>query len=142
MNEKGFTFIETLVVVVIFSFILGLGFFMSQDLYRSTSFNSDTQAIAAAFERARTQSLDNIDQKPHGVVLTSGNYVIFEGAVYNPSDPNNYSISGNPNFTFTGPTQIVFTQLTGQSNASGSLVILDGSKSATISFNFEGRINW
>src|SRR3989344_5574651 len=51
-------------------------------------------------------------------------------------------LTGNPSFTFSGPTEIVFTQLSGESTANGNLIITNGIKTATISFNSEGLIDW
>ncbi len=112
-------------------------------MYRSNSFQTDVNSIVAALQKARSQSINNIDEKPHGVLLNSSNYIIFEGSSYATRDTTkDEALSANPSFTFSGPTEIIFTQLSGESSASGNLVINNGFRTASISFNNEGRIDW
>ena len=142
-SSNGFTFVEILVVMAIITFMAGIGFFLSSDVFRSSSFSSDTDSLGIALQRARSQAINNIDEKPHGIKITGGDYIIFEGISYASRDTSkDETIKGNSTFTFTGPTEVVFTQLSGQCSLCGDIVINDGSRTATILLNFEGRIDF
>ena len=141
--NHGFTLIEIIIVMAIIALLAGLGSFISVDIYRSISFNTDSNYIAAFLKRARSEAINNIDGLPHGIKIMPGEYVIFSGYDFASRDASKDEvISGNSQFSFFGPTEIVFSQLSGNSTASGSLVISNGFKTATISLNYEGRINF
>ncbi len=142
-TNSGFTLIEILIVMAVIASLAGLGFFMSVDVYRSTSFNSDVESLAFLLGRARGQALNNIDGIPHGIKIEPGQYTLFEGqnfALRNQAKDETTAFNGS--LSFTGPNEIIFSQLSGDSTASGSLVVSDGFKMATISLNYEGRIDW
>ena len=143
ISQRGFTIVELLVVMAIAAVMMGLGLFLSADFYRSSSFQSDINSIAAAAPKARSQAVNNINAAPHGIHLDSAGYTIFQGSSYLARIQSEDEIlTGNPSFTFSGPTEIVFTQLSGESTANGNLIITNGIKTATISFNSEGLIDW
>ena len=142
-SSRGFTLVELLVVMALVATMAGLGLFLSADMYRDISFRSDINSIIASAQKARSQSINNIDEKPHGIRLDTSDYTIFEGSSYATRDTSkDQTLPANPSFTFSGPTEIVFTQLSGESNATGNLVIYNGFKTATISLNYEGQIDY
>lgn len=129
-TDKGFTLIEILVSLGIFTFLASLGLFISMDFYRSYSFRSQSSSLVSTLERARSQAMANINAAPHEVKIATSSYML---------DSQAFSLDG---ITPSGLNDIVFTQLSGESNASGSIRLTDGVHTATISLNYEGRISW
>ena len=140
-NQAAFTLIEILIVIGLFGLLAGLGLFLSFDFYKSYAFRSERNTLVSVLEKARNQSLSNINQSPHGVHYMPNNYIIFQGSAYVAADPNNQAVPGNP-VTVTWPGDFVFSQLAGESSASGTITIIDGVRSTSISINNEGRIDW
>lgn len=141
MSSSGFTFIEILVVMAIVAFFAAIGIFMSGDMYRSSSFQSDVNALATSLQRARSQAMNNINEKPHGVKILGGDYIIFEGVDYN-SRTGEEVIKGNSNFIFTGPSEVVFQQLSGNCPLCTDITISYEAKTSTIPMNIQGRIDF
>ncbi|OGM99794.1 MAG: hypothetical protein A3B91_02140 [Candidatus Yanofskybacteria bacterium RIFCSPHIGHO2_02_FULL_41_29] len=138
-SERGFTFVEILVVMAIVAFFAVIGIFMSGDMYHSTSFQSDINALATSLQRARSQAINNINEKAHGVKILGGDYIIFEGNTYSGSGE---VIKGNSNFIFIGPDEVVFEQLSGDCPLCADITVSYENKIAIIPMNIKGRIDW
>lgn len=133
----GFTLIEILVVIGIFSVLAAIGLFFSMDVYRSNSVSSERDMIMSILQKARSQAINNINEKPHGVRFISGKYIVFEGidcdatGQENPASPSVHPIDDC----------VKFDQLTGDS-INKTLTVTDGAKTFTIEINSQGRISW
>jgi hypothetical protein len=102
-------------------------------------------------QKARSQSENNVclgsgctEGKPHGVAFQSDRYVMFQGLTYASRDTaQDEFVEANPGITRTSAfTEVVFSQLTGDANTSGTIMLADGVRSAQISINYAGRISW
>ena len=149
-NEVGgFSLIEVMVVLTIMSMLLASTLFVSSDWYQRTAFLSEREVLITLLQTARTQALANVNQKPHGVALYPDSYegyVLFAGIDFAHADtsvslfiPASYPIE----FDATSPQEVVFTQISGDSNYEGPLVLLDSNRDAltTITINYEGAIS-
>ena len=140
--RRGFTLIETLIVIGIFMLLASLGLFMAFDSFRSSSLRSERDMVVSLLGEARSDSMNNINQVPHGLGFDGTNYVEFEGADYTTGTNKEFipvgsgtSISGVPS------TGISFSQLAG-TTTSVTLKVIQGSASSTVSINNEGMIDW
>ena len=136
--------IEILVVMAIVTVLAGLGLWIGMDSFRGYSYRSERNRFISSLQKARLESMTNINESKHGVRVESDKYVIFEGDSYD-SNPNSHEISvlsGGVNITgVTFPYDAIFDQLSG--TASGTtLNITDGARNSLISINNEGRISW
>ncbi len=139
----GFTLYEVLVVIAILAVLSGLGLFVSIDFYKSYTFYSERNIVVSAIQKARSQSLANINESKHGVYFGTNNYVIFQGENYASRSPDyDEIIQANSPVTHSGLTEIVFEQLSGFPAVTGAIALSDGIRSLTISIENEGRINW
>ena len=149
---RGFTLIEIIISIGILALIASLGLFISMDFFRNSSSRSENNIIVSLLEKARGQSLNNIDQIRHGVHFQTSplKYILFEcpGGTpqctsYTPSS-GDLIIDSSYKVSITSPSlplDVIFNQLDGSSSAV-SIVVSDGIKTYTISINSEGRIDW
>ena len=152
MKQNGFTLVEILIVIAIVTIILGLSLFLSMDFYKSYSFHSEKNVIVSILQKARSESMNNINQTPHGVYFdnTSGlKYILFEGSSYDSASTSNIEIDSSFGISLDSPTlpfSIVFDQLSGDCSSCGSsgidIVSSQGSSAFDININSEGRITW
>lgn len=146
--NRGFTFIELMIVMAILSSLFMMGLFFDMTFYRGNSFSTDVDSFASILQRARAKSINNINAGSHGVYIGSNNYVLFQcpasvaNCTYASRDPAlDQSISHNPGLTFSGASEVVFSRLSGDSSFEGFLVINGSGKSTSLYLNNEGLIN-
>lgn len=147
---KGFTFIEILVVIAIFSMIVGLGLFMSMSTFRGTIHRSEAATIIGILEKARSRAMNNINQASWGVCYVAPNYVIVKNPTgVCPPAPSSVTDSfvANPgvaaasDFTNNFPAA-AFAQLTGNTTSVSFTIKEDGRPDTTVTLNNEGTIDW
>jgi prepilin-type N-terminal cleavage/methylation domain-containing protein len=139
--NKGFTMIEVLISLAILLVIFSLGLFVSFDFYRSYALRSEKSTIISALQKARNQSLNNINQNKHGVHFDTNGYTIFEGSTFAGST-NTTLIPMGYNVSVAGvPFDVVFDQLTGQSTDK-TISVTANNKTYNTAINSEGQISW
>ncbi len=149
-RSRGFTLTEMLVVIGIIVMFIGVSLFIDMNNFRGNAFRGERAILVTLLQTARADSLNNIDQMPHGIALFPADYpnsyVLFEGSNYTASDPSlREPTDAQYPVTFTdSPSEVVFSQLSGNANYDGDIVMNDTQRglSATISINKEGRISW
>ncbi len=149
-REGGFTLIELLVVIGIIAVLATLSLFVDLNSFRGDAFRSEVTSLGTALQTARADALNNVDEEKHGVAIhPSGcdGYVIFEGTsstTANHALDNCVKASYGVNFFPSSPTEIVFDQLSGNTNFDGNITIVDPNRniSTTITINHEGGISW
>ncbi len=144
LNERGFTLIEIIVVIGIVIVIFAFGATTDFSSFTSDTFYGERDKIVSLLEKARSRAMANMFESEYGVCYEEDedSYVIFQGSTCGLSDADlisaNVNIAENTDSIF--PT-IVFEQVTG--NSSKDIIhITDGIKSADITINNEGAINW
>lgn len=148
-RRGGFTLIEIVVALTILITILGLGLFVSLDVYRGYTYRSERATVLALLTRARSHAMANIDQSPWGVCEDpgGGTYKLFRGEGYAASALVDESVpvapagqvSGLP--PCTSGAGIVFTELTGTTSPATITVQQTGGPQ-TITINDEGTTFW
>lgn len=155
--SHGFTFVEVLIAVALLAIITSFGLFISFDFYKSYAFRSEKSTIVSVLQKARSQSLNNINQTRHGVHFQASplQYVIFECSStcvsYPGSSSSDIIIDSSYGISIAPPAlpfDVVFDQLSGScvsSNCSTTPLVITanyGAKSYNISVNNEGQIDW
>jgi len=159
--NKGMTLAEILIVIGILLLLGTLGLFISIQTYQGYAFRSDKDILISALQRARSQSVFNIclgtsttctGGRPHGVKIDTLNkkIIIFQGLSYDLGpgrDANDqaqdFAINTNPNITYSGLNEVVFTQLSGDATA-GQITLTDttNNQEDRVNINSEGQISW
>jgi len=150
-SSRGLTLVEILVVLTLFLIVGATALLVSMDTYRGTSFRSDRDLLVALLQHARIQSINNIcagsgckDGKAHGVHIdqSAHTFTAFQGVTYASRDiSQDQAFNENPTTVATGATDIIFTQLTGVSNAQLITLTANG-KTSVITIDTSGRIAW
>lgn len=160
-NEQGFTLIEVMIAMVIMVALFSLGLLIMFDFYRSLAVHSEQGMIVSVFQKARNQSMNNIDQTRHGVHIQINplQYTVFECPAGSPqctsytASSSDYTIAASYKAVMTHPTtdfDIIFEQLSGSCvptatfdcNPTSLITLTQGSKAYNITINSEGQINW
>jgi len=145
-KNKGLTLIEIIVVIAIFGMIIAFGSIIDLGSFKRNTFLAEQSVLVSVLQKARSHSMNNIFESAHGVCYVSPNYVIFRGrttclptGVTDETIPANINIASNSGTIF--PSEVIFSQLTGKTTAV-TIHITDGIKSADITINNEGTIDW
>lgn len=150
----GFTLVELLVVMGLVGIIGSMSMLVGMDTFRKSSLRSERDKLVAIIHKARAQSMNNIclgagctGGKAHGVHLSGGQYVLFQGTSYGARDiaVDMVTVPEYP-VSFSGSvSDVVFETLSGDviTYPSGNdIAISDGIASSTITFGTEGTITW
>ncbi len=142
-KQGGFTLIEIVIVIAILAVVFSFGLFISLDFYKNYSFGSEKNVIVSVLQKARSQSLNNINQTKHGVRFDTNGYALFEGPTFTGST-NTFTIPSGYNTTVSvvPAGDIIFDQLSGTTSAAKTVTVTSNGKSYTITINREGRIDW
>jgi prepilin-type N-terminal cleavage/methylation domain-containing protein len=132
--NKGFTLIEVLIAIAILVVVFSLGLFISFDFYKSFSAQSEKEVIVSMLQKARSLSMNNINQEKHGVRFTDNplTYTIF---------PDELAIKAAYGISITTPAlpfEVTFDQLSG--NSQNQTIILNHGE--TITITEQGKIDW
>lgn len=145
----GFSLLEVLLVLAMLGIIAGSTILFSLGSYQSTLLQSERNTIVLQLQTARAEALQNKNNQPHGVAFNPvgyAGYVLFSGVSFATSDSATHirvpQRAGIVLATST-PPEIIFTQLSGQTNFTGTITLLDSmrtSASTSITINYEGAI--
>lgn len=144
--NKGFTLIETLLVVGILGVVLVSGSVSFVGFQRKTILKTTAEEIASGIEQVRSDAIAAKYNLEHGIHFETDSYTIFSGSVFGISDPDNslYELAKGVTITevnlgFEG--DLVFSKVSGSPNSSGFIEITYGTDTASINVNDEGVVN-
>jgi Tfp pilus assembly protein FimT len=149
--SPGFTLIEVLIVFALLTFVGSIGFFVSIDTYRGSSFRSDRDLLVTLLQHSRSQAVGNMcfgsactDGQPHGVRIEDDRFVLFQGLSYAAADHSlDSALEANTAIDHLGAMEFVFMPVTGEANPSGSITLRDqNARESVITIEPEGRIVW
>ncbi len=91
--RSGFTLIEMVVVIAVFSVVAAAGLVFSFDFYNSYVFGTEQNLVVGLLQKARSESVDNLQQQPHGLKIEPDNYVLFRASRMPPGSraPTNHT---------------------------------------------------
>jgi len=147
----GFTLIEILIVLGLIALVGSAVLFINLDSYRGDSFRAERTTVVTLLGQARIDALNNMSEEPHGVAFFPDgypdSYVLFAGDSYDTSLPSTrvpYKAAYSIALGAGSPSEVVFEQLNGDSNFSGTLTLKDTQRdfSYDILINSEGGLSW
>ena len=142
MVKRGFTLFEVLLIIAIVAAVFVISAPYDLEFYRG-QLTGDAQAnIIDALQRARHNAVLQKNDSDFGVHIEAPNYVIFQGSDYNDRVMEQDEVFPLvDSLTFGGPTDIVFSKLTGVPSATGTITISYGSISRDILIGDSGSVS-
>jgi prepilin-type N-terminal cleavage/methylation domain-containing protein len=150
MSDRGFTYMELLIVLAIagviisFSMVMGMG-----SVARSSVIEERDLFVSLLLTGARAEAIANVNQKAHGIHIDNPGhtYVLFEGTAFSSSSPSNRSTPfTNSTLSITAfptTTNIIFEQLSGDViSGTGTITIAGPGVDTKITLNDVGQIDW
>lgn len=154
MNQRGFSFPELLVVIGIIAILSGLISVNLLGVGHRASVASSLEELLADIEKTRYEAMHGVDATTtpllHGIHFSPNQYVLFEGATFDPNSSTNVTITlpapmALTDIEFPGGT-VMFAgasgEIVGFSPTSASVAIIDTvtSEKHTVTLNALGTV--
>lgn len=139
-NTGGFTLFEMLLAIGIAVILLAITLPISWDFYVAYQFDSETETLISLLEKARSSALVNRNESAHGFFFSSATFTIFQGSSYaSRAVAQDKNFSRNSVITVSGPSELVFSALSGQTSSS-TYTVSNSQRSVNVYVNSEGTI--
>lgn len=129
ISESGFTLIEIVIAIGVLA-IIGTTIFVGfSTATESADLKTSAFKVVDALQFARTRTIASLASSQYGVHFEQTQYVLFRGATYNASDPDNivYPLSLRveiADITLAGGgSDVVFDRITGKTTQNGSVTV-------------------
>lgn len=149
-TNNGFSLIETIIALAIFSGIAGVAFAGTITDYQKHTARDDKTALIRALHATRSRAQAGVcagtcsASSDHGIHFESDRYVIFQGSIFDSTDPRNTIIELNPTVALSGITDVVFERISGNAKTSPTTeqkIFLNGNTMSVITLYSEGGID-
>lgn len=149
-SQQGFSLIEFIIVFVLIGIITA---FATPVLLRSfveNELKNSQFRVVDDLRRAQAFSMFKRRNKQWGVHFATNSFTFFEGATYNPTDPDNEVTNLSPTITLTGITingggaDIVFNKVYGDTSNYGTIILTEANTSTTrsVTVNEVGMVDY
>jgi prepilin-type N-terminal cleavage/methylation domain-containing protein len=122
-SSKGFTFIELIVVMTLFSILVGYVVINLVGARHQTSLQSAASEIVADLHNQQMKALYGATEgvanaSSYGVYFDNSSYTLFKGNSYLLNDPSNFVIDLDPSLEFSSinlpGSQIIYERVSGE----------------------------
>ncbi|PIZ76483.1 hypothetical protein COY05_00790 [Candidatus Peregrinibacteria bacterium CG_4_10_14_0_2_um_filter_38_24] len=137
-NEKGFSLTEITIVLI----ILAIGFGFSVLYTQTIQVQSDLKSISSNFVGLARTAQSNANSGKQGVGtgvhLDTKEYVLFEGGVYDPNAPTNYTVEMPSTIDIQninlngGGSEVIFLSPKGETNTHGTFSFFSSQNNKSI----------
>lgn len=142
MHLQGFTLLEVILSFVLLSIITALSIPFYESAFTRNEFQVAEHALSHTLRRASVLASASEGDMPWGVFIEPGGITVFQGSSYaarNTTADEVWKIADS--ITPSGTTEIVFSKLTGEPQASGSITLTSASgQLSTITINEKGMV--
>lgn len=128
--NRGFTFIEIIIVITVVLVLAAGIFFSLANAQREKRLDTAADGILFTLEEAKADALSGKFGSAHGVHIDEDSYVRFVGSSYDEFDSDNVTYNVPDGITVSalltgGGDDIVFARLNGSVAASGTVTVQD-----------------
>ncbi|MEI6191018.1 MAG: prepilin-type N-terminal cleavage/methylation domain-containing protein [bacterium] len=124
--KRGFSLLELLLVIAIAAGIFAFSAPFGMNFYRTQLLGDVQSNLIDALQRARHNAVLQKNDSNFGVHIESGSYTLFQtpDLTYdNRASTTDEVFPVINSITFSGPTDIIFSKLTGAPSATGTIAI-------------------
>ena len=150
-NSNGFTLLEILITIAIFTIIIGIVVVATKSLSDTVNLDNSGKIIGTNIKLAKMRSINSLNDTNYGVRFENDKVTVFAGSLFDASDVTNkvvdlsddveiYNISLNG-----GGIDLVFDRLTGATNNFGVVeirLIKYPAETKQVVINQEGQISY
>lgn len=141
MRKNGFTILEVLLVIAIFSIIVVMFLPVGVDFYKIQLINRTNDQILWLLKSARNNAITQQNNSDFGYYYNDNMVVLFEGSSYDSREQDkDFTYSVPSDISIIGPSEIVFEKYTGNPDQTGTISVLYYQHSRDININSEGLI--
>lgn len=109
--QKGFTLIETLIVIALVMILSISGYFITFPMLKSQIVKNNAELIISQLSLAQTEAYSQLDNQSHGIKLTSGTITRFSGDSFAERDIAKDIITIiSDSIVYSGDTECIFTK--------------------------------
>lgn len=150
-DNQAFTLFEILIVMSLVLIVGSFSLYFGIDNMRGYYFIEERDSLISTLQHTRALSVSNIcygictESMPHGVYIKPEGFTLFQGETYSSADHTFDIVTEmNPNISYEGSDEIIFTKLTGEVSTIHNLTLTDktSGKTSEITIEPEGRISW
>ncbi len=144
-KKRGFTLLETLVVLAIIAVLSTVAVRSYYLLREKHSIQKDADSIVSVIESAKNMSLNRKNDSSYGVKFSSSTVTVFVGSTYtNGNKISTYDLEPNVKISslslHPSGTELGFSKITGTPNATGTIVLSTPSYSRIVTIYGTGII--
>lgn len=138
--KNGFTLFEMLLTIGILIILLAITLPISWNFYVNYQLDSETETLISLLGKARSSALVNRNESAHGFYFNSATFIVFQGPNYaSRAVAQDKSFLRNNAITISGPSELVFGALSGQTSSS-TYNLSNAQRSKNVYVNSEGTI--
>ena len=137
---KGFTVIEILISVAVIAIIVLIIVSGLASFRRSADLNHAADGVLAQLREARRRTVESRDASQWGVHTESSRTTLFKGTTYSPGAADNEVFTLPNTVTASGPADVVFKRISGDTDNAGTLTLTLGSSTKVITIRSSGLI--
>ena len=146
-TPKGFTLLETLIVVGLFGVVGAAGMLMTLSTYRANTFDTQRDRLVATLLQARSLAMSGVCDGegcvggvPHGVHVERGSYTLFQGEEFSRDDQHNVSVELAA--AQSQEVEIQFSARWATSTPATFVLSDEQGHDSTITVGSEGQLSW
>jgi prepilin-type N-terminal cleavage/methylation domain-containing protein len=139
-NNKGFTILETILVIALFSIILSISVPIYSLFQSKNDLNITKSIITNNLRRAQILSRNMASDTTWGVIINTSTVTIFQGTDYSSRIglyDENYSFPEK--ISTSGTLEYVFNKFTGEPQTTGTIELILDNESQFITINEKGK---
>ena len=140
--KSGFSIIEVLLVLAIFSIIVFLSLPLVSGAFVQNDSEDASLLTVSTIRQAQNNARNGLQDSVWGVRINFPTLILFRGATYASRDPTYDSeLTLSSHLTISGLSEITFSKLDGLPSTTGNIVITNlNNKTVTIYINEKGTI--
>jgi type II secretory pathway pseudopilin PulG len=141
---SGFTLVEMVLSVAIFTLILGMTLPMLRTFTVRNDLDVATNSVVQSMRRAQTLSYVADGDTSWGIHVTVGSILIYKGVSYAARDQTYDEVTTMPtSITISGLSDVTFTKATGMPQSTGTLTLTSAlNENRNITINQKGMVDY